>query len=305
MNQEAIDAYNAHIKEEAEKKQAQVLDVTLSKGIKKQVDKSAQETQKALTTSIGVLIRFLNEKGLNVEVTNQKDFPTSIATPDVGAVAKAIKTLADNVDKLPKKFPDFPDFPKYPDFPKTLKIDNLSEIKPWLEAYAQSINNIKFDPVIRVAPTPVTVTESKVDTKAIADGLGDVKKAVDKIKLPETNFNKLEEEVRKTTKAINSLSFPVPNYVLPFKNTEGAATQVQLDSSGNLPTAAGSTAYQLNYDTTSTVNAVYLGKSVPGSAGSAAAWQIVKINTTTQEKRYADDVATFTKQWSARTGYTY
>lgn len=72
-------------------------------------------------------------------------------------------------------------------------------------------------------------------------------------------------------------------------------------------TSGGSsvTAYEGRFDTTSTPDCVYIGKTTPGTAESAAGWQVVRVNTLTGQKVYADDVTGFTKQWSARTGYTY
>lgn len=68
---------------------------------------------------------------------------------------------------------------------------------------------------------------------------------------------------------------------------------------------SATTAYEGRFDTTSTADCVYIGKADPGTAESAAGWQVVRVNTATGQKVYADDVTGFTKQWSARTGYTY
>jgi hypothetical protein len=121
--------------------------------------------------------------------------------------------------------PEFPKFPKFPDLPKSTKVDNLSEIEPWLKAVVVAIGKLELNPKIEVSAPNVTVPETKVDLTPITQKLIDVKNALDKIKFPETDFSKLEKAVADTTKAINNLSFPVPNYVLPFRNADGAATQ--------------------------------------------------------------------------------
>ena len=64
-------------------------------------------------------------------------------------------------------------------------------------------------------------------------------------------------------------------------------------------------ALESRFDTTTTTDAVYIGKALPGSATSAAAWQIVKIDTAAGSKIYADDVTAFTKIWNDRTTYGY
>lgn len=66
-----------------------------------------------------------------------------------------------------------------------------------------------------------------------------------------------------------------------------------------------SAVYQSFNDTTTDTNLVYLGKAVAGSDPTDAAWQIKRYNKSAGTMTFADDITTFTKQWSARTGYTY
>lgn len=157
MDLEAILDYNEKQRQEAEKQQDILLDVTLAKGIKKQVEVSSKQTQEALIAAVGTLVKFLRNHEPNVSVKNQKDFPGSIKTPDVQEVVNALKPIAEGLAKLPTKYPDFPKFPEFPDFPKTLKVDNLEEVKPWLDAISNSLDKLKLDPVIKVAPTPVNI----------------------------------------------------------------------------------------------------------------------------------------------------
>jgi hypothetical protein len=71
------------------------------------------------------------------------------------------------------------------------------------------------------------------------------------------------------------------------------------------PGATVTTAYETVFDDTTEAGSVYLGKAAPGTAYSAASWQIKKFDGTTKATTYADDVITFTKTWNSRTGYTY
>lgn len=66
-----------------------------------------------------------------------------------------------------------------------------------------------------------------------------------------------------------------------------------------------SVAYESRNDTTTDTNLVYLGKALPGSATSDAAWQIKRYNKSAGTMTFADDVTAFTKIWDSRTGYTY
>lgn len=66
-----------------------------------------------------------------------------------------------------------------------------------------------------------------------------------------------------------------------------------------------SASYESRNDTTTDTNLVYLGKALPGSATSDAAWQIKRYNKSAGHMSFADDETTFTKTWDSRTGYTY
>lgn len=80
------------------------------------------------------------------------------------------------------------------------------------------------------------------------------------------------------------------------------ATEETLQS---LLAASGGGAYETRIDEVS-ATVSYIGKAVPGSATSAASWQITKLDETTGlVLSYADDVTTFTKIWDNRASYTY
>ena len=64
-------------------------------------------------------------------------------------------------------------------------------------------------------------------------------------------------------------------------------------------------AYESRNDTTTDTNLVYLGKALPGSSTSDAAWQIKRYNKSAGHMSFADDVTTFTKTWDDRVSYTY
>lgn len=159
-----------------------------------------------------------------------------LAPKELKPVIDALKSVTDEISKLPKNLPKLPEFPKFPDLPKSTKVDNLKEIQPWLKDVVTAIGKLELNPKIEVKAGDVTVPETKVDLTPITQGLVDLNKAIKKIELPKTDFSKLESAVKATTKAINSLQFPVPNYILPFKDpTTGKATQVTLTSDGLVP----------------------------------------------------------------------
>jgi len=175
-------------------------------------------------------------KDIQAVVDGLNALGNKLAPKELQPVIDALSTVVGEISKLPKNFPKMPEFPKFPELPKSTKVDNFSEIEPWLKAVVVAIGKLELNPKIEVSAPNVTVPETKVDLSPITQGLIDVQKALNKIELPKTDFSKLETAVKSTTTAINSLSFPAPNYVIPFKNTAGAGSQVQLNSGGALPT---------------------------------------------------------------------
>lgn len=68
---------------------------------------------------------------------------------------------------------------------------------------------------------------------------------------------------------------------------------------------SGTVPYQSRNDPDTDPNLIYLGKSLPGVATSAAGWQIKCYNISEGKMTFADDDITFTNIWDNRAGYTY
>ena len=162
--------------------------------------------------------------------------------PKIAEVAKKLVVLVDEINKATSNITDT-NFKPLADGLKALE-STLADIPSQIEEahkannfdekladIATKIGNQKFDPKI-------TVTAPKVDLSPVTKLITGVENALKdfKIDIPETNLDALREEMQGVKNAINGLSFPVPNSVLPFKSpTDGKATQVVLDSSGNVP----------------------------------------------------------------------
>lgn len=100
---------------------------------------------------------------------------------------------------------------------------------PHLKAIAKTLGQKNFNPKVTLPP---------VDLSPLTKILGEIKDAVSKT--PETSDNSaVVSAVSDVKEAITGLQFPVANYVLPFKDVNGKAVQVQLDGSGNVPTTGG------------------------------------------------------------------
>ncbi|NDB59519.1 hypothetical protein EB001_13865, partial [bacterium] len=101
-----------------------------------------------------------------------------------------------------------------------------------------AVSSIDVKPVVNVPKAEVKVSQNNIDIQPLLDKLSVLEKAIGKIKLPQVDNTDLMMTVDSVRAAIENQKFPVPNYILPFKDTNGKAVQVQLDANGNLPVAS-------------------------------------------------------------------
>ena len=267
------------------------------------------------------LVSYLDGKITKTEVVNQI---SSVSTPDVAKVVEAIAELGiitesnridlsplkeallglgEKLDQLPKSFPEIPSevsISNFPEVPEQKEID----LSPVIEA----IEKIKM-----VAEAPnIQVDAPNLDP--IEKGLSNVVKQIKAIKFPEipkTDLSKVEKKLDTSNKILKDLlEKPTggggggSSWVATNQN--GIPVPIELTVDGKIPVEAGATSnYESRNDTTTDANLVYLGKALPGSATSDAAWQIKRYNKSAGHMSFADDETTFTKIWDSRTGYTY
>jgi hypothetical protein len=139
----------------------------------------------------------------------------------------------------------------------TKALDNLQE----------SINRIEFNPQVNVAaPTPKVVT-TPVDLKPVVAALNNVENAVKNSETPDPiNLDPVVNGLQSVQDSISGLRFPVPNYILPFKDASGKDIQAQLDSNGNLP---------ISIDSVSSLNRLALSDQNTTITSSTSATTIV------------------------------
>lgn len=214
-----------------------------------QHQKDIQEINKSIKDVGETISSTIDRKSNKVEILN---IPTSISTPDVNKVVDEIiklrqefmdkttpedvkshnllSNLLDAISKLPKEYA------KAVEFPKEFAVNNQNDYTKAIKDVVDAVKAIKMDfkPSIEVKPTDVTVNNDFTTLEKKMDMIELAIKAIN-IVIPEQDDSTLLNAINKTTKAINSLSFPVPNYVLPFKSTTGAATQINLNADGSLP----------------------------------------------------------------------
>lgn len=183
-----------------------------------------------------------------------KNFPKKISTPDFKKIVAELKNLEKSlapknidfsllieaVNSLKEQVAKIPtEHPEQPEPIEEVTVKNLETLKPSINKLEDAIKKLKLDPKINVE----SPTIPELDLTPVANIMSQIKESVLSIKIPD-NSKSLGEVVKaqKAVKsAIDNLTFPVPNYVLPYKNTAGAATQVQLDSNGNVPIAGSIT----------------------------------------------------------------
>ena len=283
--------------------------------------------EESMLKSFQLLVKYLDGKTTKTEVVNQLK---EVSTPDVDKVVRAVQTLTnttsqnkidltdvksglkaleDQLKLIPKEKAEF-------EQREDVKVTNLSDIKlPDLDTskLEKAIKELKIEaPVVNLPQTEVNVDAP--DLKPLQKGLKDLLDGIKAIHIPEvpvTDLTKVEKKLDESNVKLQRLvDKPGPNLGpgTPYVSSDGTGkpVYVELTADGKVPVEAGATStYQSFNDTTTDTNLVYLGKAVAGTDATDAAWQIKRYNKTAGTMTFADDITTFTKQWSARTGYTY
>lgn len=235
MDQEQIDQFNQKQKDATEKQR--LLDA---------VSQSALDISRTIVAAENHTkdVNITNDlaKPSDIEKVVQAVQAIDLKPQDLQPIASALDQVSQAIAKLPTEYPEFPGFPEAPEQREDVKVTNLSELKEYFGEVVTAVGklqtSIKFDPKIEVKPADVTVNEKEVDLTPVVEGLASLEKAFKAIKTPNFDTSEIIGGLNKVSQTINGLSFPVPNYVLPFKDASGAAVQVQLDADGKIPVAS-------------------------------------------------------------------
>jgi hypothetical protein len=147
-----------------------------------------------------------------------------------------LESLANATDKLEKNpLNELPAVNKdlvkaLQDFSK--KESNEKDYTAKFDALESAVKALDIKPVVNIPKS-----DNKLNLEPLITAVNDVQSAVkaNKVKVPDVNFDDVVAGLQAVQNTIANLSFPVPNYVLPFKDANGRAAQVQLDASGNMP----------------------------------------------------------------------
>lgn len=225
MDQEQIDQFNQKQKDATEKQR--LLDA---------VSQSALDISKTIVAAENHTkdVNITNDlaKPSDIEKVVQAVNAIDLKPQDLQPIASALDQVSQAIAKLPTEYPEFPGFPEAPEQREDVKVTNLSELKEYFSEVVTAVGklqtSIKFDPKIEVKPADVTVNEKEVDLTPVTKGLANLEKAFKNIKAPAFDTTDITSGLKAVKDTINNLTFPSPNYVLPFKGEEGEGVQVQL-----------------------------------------------------------------------------
>lgn len=155
-------------------------------------------------------------------------------------VAKLLSSIADAGDKFGKSNLNLlpvanKELAKtISDLAKSVNSKQEKDLTPEFDRVVQALNDLDVQPVVNLPQS-----EIKLDTKPIVDAVKELQKSIKptKIDIPKTDFSEVVKGLNAVQRTIGNLSFPVPNYVLPFKDSSGKAVQVQVDGDGKIPVA--------------------------------------------------------------------
>lgn len=283
--------------------------------------------ENTVVQAFNALIQFMDGKTTKTEVVNQLK---SISTPDVDKLVPLLSKLdttvqSNKVDLKPlvaqltainRQVSLIPkSHPEKPEPTEKVKVTNLDEIILDTSAVEKAIKALKLD-----VKAPIINTE-KTDLAPLKDVMLDLLKVIKDQKpveipafpeIPKTDLTKVETKLDTSNKLLKEITEKKfgggggGGNGSPYTDSTGTTKNVILTADGKIPVEAGATStYESRNDTTTDTNLVYLGKALPGSDVTDAAWQIKRYDKSAGLMSFADDETTFTKQWSGRTTYGY
>jgi len=283
--------------------------------------------ENTVVQAFNALIQFMDGKTSKTEVVNQLK---SISTPDVDKLVPLLSKLdttvqSNKVDLKPlvaqltainRQVSLIPkSHPEKPEPTEKVKVTNLDEIILDTSAVEKAIKALKLD-----VKAPIINTE-KTDISPLKDVMLDLLKVIKDQKpveipkfpeIPKTDLTKVETKLETSNKLLKEITEKKfgggggGGNGSPYTDSSGTTKNVILTADGKIPVEAGATStYESRNDTTTDTNLVYLGKALPGSDVTDAAWQIKRYDKSAGLMSFADDETTFTKQWSGRTTYGY
>lgn len=189
----------------------------------------------AKTTDIQAVINELKEVQLATLLGNSpKDAP--VIQIDFADLGTKIAKLGDRIGSIATEMQN-----DTSDLQLTEKLDSLftdfikqltNKLDSTTKDLQSTIKTIDIKPTVNVPATKVTVPD--LDLSPIINGLSRLDKTLQSQEAPEkVDLSSVVSGLDEVRNSIQALRFPVPNYVLPFKDANGKAIQAPLDANGN------------------------------------------------------------------------
>lgn len=251
-----------------------------------------------------------------VEVTNLKDFPSSIGTPDVQKVVEAVGELKTATEQTKIDLTPLISAVKelnsalletsetHTEKLESVSVANLHDYSGQLDKVISTLESLEVSPVVNVASPKITAPEVKVDLSGIVSKLDELLSEINKPipEIPAVDFSSIEQAVLGVESAIKNQRFPVPNFILPYVDQNGKSSTATLNEDGSIPTNSPVQATRLD-DSADPI--IYIGKASVGSDENDAVWQIAKLDTSSGLSKTWSGNAGFTQVWADRAGLSY
>jgi hypothetical protein len=224
---------------------------TVAKEVTRQAAKSRATTQKVKVENdnlagkddVGAVADAIHKLNLTAFIAQSGSFSGVIG--DIARLAERSQSVLDemernNPEKIVKAFSDgVKAIQAAAKSIQNINVESDMDVIEGLSKINDTIASLKVNPTVNVPAAEVTVNEKEIDLSPLTDLLKSLEKAIkdNKVQIPDNS--ELRDDIQAISKAINNLRFPVPNYILPFKDANGKAVQVQLDSNGAVPTSGG------------------------------------------------------------------
>lgn len=237
------------------------------------------------------LTAFMQNDGLPQLTENLNKLGNSIQTLQAKYESEGLKQMSDQLSGLVKKLDEVS---------KTLSTTEIKVDKGFqktIDGLQKSIDSIDFNPQVNVKAPETKVVTTPVDFKPVIEALGKVEKAVGSDE--SVDLGPVISGLEAVNQTIKNLRFPSANYILPFRDQDGKAVQVQLDSNNRLPVDATLDgdieigAIELKNGTDDTRATVLSGDSEQNALLVAPARKEVSFSTTTVQAVGTTDVSNF------------
>jgi hypothetical protein len=186
------------------------------------------------------LTTFMQNEGLPRLAQNLSDLSDKTEILQSKLENEGLKKMSDQLGLVVKKLDEVS---------KTLSKTEVSvdaKLQKTIDNLSKSIGAIDFSPSVNVSAPDTKVITTPVDLRPVLDALSKVEKAIGSAEAPEAiDMSPVTSGLQSVVDSITALRFPVPNYVLPFRNSIGKAAQLQLNSDDAIPTSGilGGAAY--------------------------------------------------------------